>query len=224
MRVKVIGRQFFKRRVYISDETSDGKQFFKMMTDQIKAAGFPPYNFRQRLEFFKDGAKRILKKSDLLDHPHYYTKSEPDKMKIGRPSLEEVGNIKASHDSLESYVRAQGFEVDSPEDYAARVLDTINLIESGKDQEKLLDDAFHLGELVTRAYIDGFISKRSSRYGKRSGISRQAMKASFHKKIVDAAKSLLDNGWRRRAISDRLSERFDLTARQIRNILKKNGI
>jgi len=224
MKVKVIGRQFFRRKMYIRDGPTDAEQFFKKMTDQIKVARFPPYNFSQRLDFFKNLSKRILKKNGLLDQPHYYTKSEPDKLRIGHPPIEELGTIQIYYEALESYVRAQGFEADSPEDYAARVLDTISLIENGKDPEKMLDDAFHLGELVTRAYVDGFISKRSSRSGKRSGIARQGMKTSFHKNIVNAAKSLLNGGCHRRDISPRLSNRFGLTARQIRNILKKNGI
>ena len=210
--------------MYTCDEQTDLEQFLKKIAEQKKSDGLRPHNFSQRLEFFKNLAKRTLKKSGLIDQPHYYTKSEPDKLRIGHIPINKLENIKISYNALEPYVRAKGFEADSPEDYAARILDTISLIEKGKDPEKMLDDAFHLGELVTRAYVDGFISKRSCEPGKRSGISRQGMKAPFHKNIVNAAKSLLNEGYHRREISSLLSKRFGVTSRQIGNILKKNEI
>ncbi len=160
MREKIIGRQFSKRKVYISNGPTDAEQFFKKIADQIKVAGFPPYNFSQRLEFFKNLAKRILKKNGLIDQPHYCTKSEPDKLRIGHPPIEELGNIQTAYDALEPYVRAQGFEADSKEDLSARILDTIYSIQNGKDQEKILDDAFHLGRLVTLFHAYGMLSQR----------------------------------------------------------------
>ena len=226
MKREIIGKQFSKKVIVHIDckaEQEAFREYMEKLSDRVREHGLWPLNFEARLKHFKEVAKNILRESGLPDAPVvFFQESKPDEWQIQKPDAKEFLEY-----PLEKYVsEIIGCEIDGPEHLAAQILEKIDIIGTGEDPEKKLDDAFFLGRLVALAHVYGVLSDRGHKHGIKSKESREKKISPHHSYIIKEAKRMIAAGWKPRDLAAILADRTDinLSQRQIRTVLRRNGL
>jgi hypothetical protein len=165
MKKEVKGKKYTKKVRYTPEGPADNEEFSQVLIKTFKTIGSSPSNFDERLNFYKDLAIRILNGKNLPIVSKFDFKKNTDKLIQENFSVEEIKYLYGPYKEIAPFVLEKGFAQDSPEHFAARILDTIFIIETEQNVGKKLDEAFHLGYLVTMAYVYGIDLESCSKGG-----------------------------------------------------------
>jgi hypothetical protein len=166
MKKEIKGKKYTKKVSYTPEGPEDNDEFSQIIIRTFKLINSAPSNFDERLSFYKDLASKILKAKKLpIVSKFHFKKKNRGKLIPGNFSVEEIEYLSGPYKEISPYVLEKKFKQDSPEHFAARILDTIFYIEKEQDVKKMLDYAFHLGHLVTFAYVYGIDLELASKGG-----------------------------------------------------------
>lgn len=211
----IVGRRYSRRKV----ETATTVKDILALLGRWSKGGKIGSSFTDRLIAIKHACARILEAQGLPSAPRVSYTTDPKAWQLvpTKPPAPPfwVGPLK------DYIATVRGFERDSPEDLAARILTAANRMESNPQFAPRF--AFEIGQMWTLLRVYAIDSAGARRGGKRTG-GRQSAKAREREQLIlrEASKmTAVNRGLQRADVARILAERGFGGAEAIRKILRR---